>query len=101
MLEIYLYNIEQLGFHPMEWQHKYLYYFLLNKIQLIESFYRGSGIKHPCMASVLDMEIPIPCPDNPKKSLEIQTEIVRILDTFTELTAELTAELSARKKQYH
>jgi type I restriction enzyme S subunit len=49
------------------------------------------------MASVLDMEIPIPCPNNPKKSLEIQTEIVRILDTFTELTAEL----SARKKQYH
>jgi type I restriction enzyme S subunit len=51
------------------------------------------------------MEIPIPCPNNPKKSLEIQTEIVRILDTFTELTAELTAELSAelsaRKKQYH
>ncbi|SMG64420.1 [weak similarity to] restriction modification system DNA specificity domain protein, partial [methanotrophic bacterial endosymbiont of Bathymodiolus sp.] len=42
-------------------------------------------------------QIPIPCPDNPKKSLEIQTEIVRILDTFTELTAEL----SARKKQYH
>jgi hypothetical protein len=25
------------------------------------------------MASVLDMEIPIPYPDNPKKSLEIQT----------------------------
>jgi type I restriction enzyme S subunit len=40
--------------------------------------------------------IPVPCPDNPKKSLEIQTEIVRILDKFTELTAELTA----RKKQY-
>jgi type I restriction enzyme S subunit len=46
-------------------------------------------------------EIPIPCPDNPKKSLEIQAEIVRILDTFTELTAELTAELNARKKQYN
>jgi type I restriction enzyme S subunit len=42
-------------------------------------------------------EIPIPCPDNPKKSLEIQAEIVRILDAFTELTAELTA----RKKQYN
>jgi type I restriction enzyme, S subunit len=41
-------------------------------------------------------QIPIPCPDNPEKSLEIQTEIVRILDTFAELTAELTA----RKKQY-
>ncbi len=48
--------------------------------------------------------IPVPCPDNPKKSLEIQAEIVRILDTFTGLTAELTAELAAelasRKKQY-
>jgi type I restriction enzyme S subunit len=44
--------------------------------------------------------IPIPCPDKPKKSLEIQAEIVRILDTFTEYTAELTAELTARKKQY-
>jgi len=41
--------------------------------------------------------IPIPCPENSKKSLEIQTEIVRILDKFTELTAELTA----RKKQYN
>ncbi|MDG5800181.1 restriction endonuclease subunit S [Marinilabiliaceae bacterium ANBcel2] len=32
--------------------------------------------------------------------LSVQKEIVRILDTFTELTAELTAELAARKKQY-
>ncbi|AIA76417.1 hypothetical protein FF32_16705 [Halomonas campaniensis] len=45
--------------------------------------------------------IPILCPDNPKKSLRIQAEIVRILDTFTELTAELTAELNARKQQYN
>ena len=45
--------------------------------------------------------VPIPCPSNPKKSLEIQSEIVRILDKFTELTAELTAELYARKKQYN
>ncbi len=37
--------------------------------------------------------IPIP-------PLPIQREIVRILDTFTELTAELEAELEARKKQY-
>lgn len=49
-------------------------------------------------ANVLrEVEIPIPCPDNPKKSLDIQAEIVRILDTFTELTTELTA----RKKQYN
>lgn len=43
-----------------------------------------------------EYEIPIPCPDNPKKSLEIQAEIVRILDAMTAHTAELTA----RKKQY-
>jgi type I restriction enzyme, S subunit len=48
-----------------------------------------------------EFPIPIPCPENPEKSLEIQAEIVRILDTFTELAAELTAELTARKKQYN
>lgn len=37
--------------------------------------------------------IPIP-------PLEVQREIVRILDTFTELTEELDAELTARRKQY-
>jgi restriction endonuclease S subunit len=52
--------------------------------------------------SVLNkLKIPVPCPDNPEKSLAIQSEIVRILDTFTALTAELTAELTARKKQYN
>src|SRR5690554_1061421 len=35
---------------------KYLYYFLLSNISLLESFYRGSGIKHPSMAAVLDMK---------------------------------------------
>ena len=44
-----------------------------------------------------DFEIPVP-------PLDVQSEIVQILDTFTELTAELTAdltaELTARKKQY-
>ena len=51
------------------------------------------------------LQIPIPCPENPKKSLEIQAEIVRILDAFTDLTTdlttELTAEVAARKKQYN
>lgn len=45
--------------------------------------------------------VPIPCPYNPKKSLEIQAEIVRILDNFSELAAELATELAARKKQYN
>ena len=39
------------------------------------------------------VEIPLP-------PLEVQREIVRILDNFTNLTAELTAELTARKTQY-
>jgi type I restriction enzyme S subunit len=42
------------------------------------------------------IEIPIPIPPP-----AVQSEIVRILDNFTELTAELTAELHARKKQYN
>ncbi|HFM2071634.1 TPA: restriction endonuclease subunit S, partial [Escherichia coli] len=45
--------------------------------------------------------IPRPCPNNPEKSLAIQSEIVRILDKFSALTAELTAELTMRKKQYN
>ena len=36
----------------------------------------------------------------PVPPLEVQSEIVHILDSFTLLTAELTAELTARKKQY-
>ena len=62
-----------------------------------------SGSAYPAVsdAKVKDFKIPIPCPGNPKKSLEIQAEIVRILDSFTELTAELTTELTTRKKQYN
>lgn len=40
-------------------------------------------------------EFKVPVPPFP-----VQQEIVRILDSFTELTAELQAELQARKKQY-
>ena len=36
----------------------------------------------------------------PVPPLEVQQEIVRILDHFTELTTELTTELAARKEQY-
>lgn len=45
------------------------------------------------MSGFKKFQIPIP-------PLNIQAEIVQILDTFTELTAELTAELVARKQQY-
>ncbi len=61
-----------------------------------------SGATYPAISDgkVKAFKIPIPCPEDPKKSLTIQAEIVRILDRFTELTAELTAELNARRKQY-
>jgi type I restriction enzyme S subunit len=80
---------------------KYLYHFL----KLNEPHFQniGSRMQMPQIATP-DTDkflVPIPCPENPKKSLEIQAEIVRILDTFTELTTELTTELSARKKQYN
>nr|WP_279039121.1 restriction endonuclease subunit S [Snodgrassella alvi] len=73
---------------------KFLYYWLMSESTVIDGFYRGSGIQHPSMAAVLDMQIPIP-------PLHIQAEIVRILDTFTELISELISELAARKKQYN
>ncbi len=62
-----------------------------------------SGAAYPAISDgkVKAFKIPIPCPDDPEKSLAIQGEIVRILDSFTELTAELTAELNQRKKQYN
>ena len=66
-----------------------------------------SGSAYPAIsdAKVKDFKIPVPCPENSKKSLEIQAEIVRILDSFTELTTELTTELitelTIRKKQYN
>lgn len=60
--------------------------------------------KRQWISNYANKKIPIPCPDNPEKSLKIQKEIVRVLDTFTELKTELTAELKtelmARKKQY-
>lgn len=50
------------------------------------------------------IKIPIPCPENPEKSLEIQKEIVRILDDLTEkntaIINELSKEIDLRKKQY-
>ncbi|POA39005.1 restriction endonuclease subunit S [Pseudomonas sp. GW456-12-1-14-TSB6] len=66
---------------------------------------KGTKVIDVSATDMAKIRIPIPCPDNPKKSLEIQSEIVRILDTFTELAAELAAELTSelrvRKKQYN
>ena len=58
---------------------------------------KGTKVIDVSATDMAKIQIPIPCPDTPEKSLAIQAEIVRILDAFTELTAELTA----RKKQYN
>ncbi len=78
--------------------YKYLFYWLT--IEAKSHVYSGMGNPKLMSHQVEKIPVPIPCPNNPEKSLAIQSEIVRILDKFTALTAELTAELTARKKQY-
>ncbi|WP_417509910.1 restriction endonuclease subunit S [Methylophaga sp.] len=80
---------------------KYLSHFIKKSKSKIMQMVKGSTVYHIYAKDLGKLLIPIPCPENPEKSLEIQAEIVRILDSFTELTAELTAELSLRKKQYN
>ncbi|EEZ8678722.1 restriction endonuclease subunit S, partial [Escherichia coli] len=81
---------------------KFLYYFMSSSFkQYILTKSVGAtaiSIRKPMLEG---FKVPIPSPDNPEKSLAIQSEIVRILDKFTALTAELTAELNMRKKQYN
>ena len=80
---------------------RYCYHFLLGMQKLLYELKSGGGVPHLYPRDVSPIQIPIPCPDDPSRSLKIQAEIVRILDAFTSLTAELTAELTARKKQYN
>ena len=80
---------------------RFLYHFMTSRFKqyiLMKSVGATSiSIRKPMLE---DFQLPIPCPGSPENSLTIQSEIVRILDKFTTLTAELTAELTARKKQY-
>lgn len=78
---------------------KYFYYFI-KTIDLL-SLDTGSGRPSLTQAILNKIQVPIPCPENPEKSLKIQSEIVQILDKFSEMTTELTAELSMRKKQFN
>ena len=72
----------------------YLYYIVMQYVCVFAQMVGdGGSVKNLSTKIVGDTEIPVP-------PLPVQQEIVRILDTFTELTAELTAELDARKKQY-
>ena len=74
---------------------KYLFYALNREAPQ----YVNKGMGNPKLMSNVMARIRIPLPP-----LAVQQEIVRILDSFTELTTELnkklTAELTARRKQY-
>lgn len=71
----------------------FLFFILKGMEEKIKALQSEGGVPTINTMKVNNISIPIP-------PLEIQQEIVRILDNFTELTNELTNELTARKKQY-
>lgn len=81
---------------------KYVSYFLRTRKfkSQIEKHISSGKISSINAEGLGKAKIPIPSPNDQKKSQAIQAEIVRTLDSFAELTAELAAELAARKKQY-
>ena len=75
---------------------KYLVYYFHSQMFFAQKrkLAHGTKVIEVTPDALVDIVLPIP-------ALEIQREIVRILDNFTNLTAELTAELTARKTQYN
>ena len=65
--------------------------YIFHNIQ--NTFYEPGNHERQWISKYSKIKIPVP-------PIEVQREIVRILDNFTELTAELTAELKKRKSQY-
>lgn len=76
---------------------KFAFYSLLRSQGTLKAQVRKASIPRLSKDVVARLEIPVP-------PIEVQCEVVRILDTFTDLTDELTAKLSeeatARKQQY-
>ena len=72
---------------------KFIYYFLKQNEPYFQQI--GSKMQMPQIATPDTDKFKIPIPP-----LSIQSQIVQILDAFTELTEQLTAELSMRQKQY-
>ena len=90
---IFHYHIWKLSFDEDILDKRFLYYFLAKDVDDISKSLTQSTMPHVSMTSMNKRLVPLP-------PLPVQREIVRILDNFTELTAELTAELTVRKKQY-
>ncbi|WGT46732.1 restriction endonuclease subunit S [Tessaracoccus lacteus] len=74
---------------------KFVYYFLLTQTEYLQRVARATSVKLPQLSvrDTDDLRIPVP-------PLEVQREIVRVLDQFSQLEAELEAELEARRHQY-
>lgn len=72
---------------------RFLYHVLLQNQQSLLSKVRKASIPRLPRTAIEQMSVPV-------LPFSIQEEIVRILDSFTELEAELEAELEERKKQY-
>ena len=74
---------------------KYLVYYFHSQMFFAQKrkLAHGTKVIEVTPDALVDIALPVP-------PVEIQCEIVRILDNFTNLTAELTAELTARKTQY-
>ncbi|MGP9538878.1 restriction endonuclease subunit S [Brachybacterium sp. AOP43-C2-M15] len=88
--ELWSYTIDAPGVDQ-----KFVYYYLLTQVEKLQVLARATSVKLPQL-SVRDtdtLNVPVP-------PFEVQREIVRVLDKFTQLEAELEAELEARRAQY-
>jgi len=83
---------------------KFLYYFISSFRKLILDLKKEGGVPAVNKSDLEKIQIPIPHPNDPEKSLAIQQEIVRVLDSLSEqnkaLTTALAQEIDQRKKQY-
>lgn len=74
-------------------QHKYLFQWLKMNQQRIFDTQKGAGVPHVHGKDIASFQIPIP-------SLQEQTRIVSILDTFTASIENLKQQIAQRRKQY-
>ncbi|NII41715.1 type I restriction enzyme S subunit [Curtobacterium flaccumfaciens] len=72
----------------------FAFYQIQGELDRIQSSIGSSTVKHLSSRELERTPVPVP-------PVEVQREIVRILDQFTELEVELEAELEARRRQYY
>ena len=72
---------------------KYLFYLLKNKEEIIKGLQSEGGVPTINTMNLGEIEIPLP-------HIKVQEEIVKILDSFTNLIDALNEELSLRQKQF-